>query len=582
LRRSHPRTSQLPAPVARTLVAAIAIACAAPPGPSHAAGPVPIGPIVIPAPAADGPVSHVPLAARSPLAAMGRLPNRVSLYPSYAWPMERALGDGLICANYVDDDPTAGIRDYMNGTWTYDTHRGTDIGLYDFKAMDRGFRIVAAAPGTVTSAVWANARDRNCAVPDNPTLNYIEVANGDGTYTYYYHLRANSMTVNVGEGVVTGQVLGMAGSSGYSFGPHLHFEAADWLGGPYVARDPWAGPGNPNPGLWAAQEPYGATEPFIAHDLGVFTETSAGGNLFNIDYCATMAERVQAPTVYGLDEPYLAMWLYPQGAAGDSYTVEFRRPDDSLFGDVTYVLPSDVRGGYHFWAWNFAPWASETGTWKVRVLRGATLLQERSFEVGATSIYGPRLKRGGRSFRINGAVQKDTLRLRPLGASGVTFSLLGAPAFVTLVDSVVTVGGVSDQPYRSAYFQAIASNSGGERDTAWYHVVDPAKPFNPSVAVESAVPAAGLALHAPSPNPSAGDATLRFALPRPGRLSLALFDVAGRRVRRLLEEPAAVAGAYALRWDGRDDGGATVAPGLYIARLVHEGRAITARLARVR
>jgi murein DD-endopeptidase MepM/ murein hydrolase activator NlpD len=573
--------SSLPPRISTALAFSLALAWSGPSVPL-AAGIAPIGPMVIPAPAADGPASRIDLGLRPAPSAKGQLPGRIALYPTYAWPMERALGDGLICGNYVDNDPTAGLRDFMNGAWTYDTHRGTDIGLYDFKAMDRGFKIVAAAPGTVTSAVWANLRDRNCAEPDNPTLNYIEVANGDGTQTYYYHLRANSMTVNLGEAVVTGQMLGMAGSSGYSFGPHLHFEAADWLGGPYVARDPWGGPGNPNPGLWAAQEPYGGTEPFIAHDHGVFTETAVGGDLFNFDYCSTIAERVQAPVEFGLDEPWLAVWLYPQGAAGDSYTVEVRQPDNSLFGDVTYVLPDDVRGGYHFWAWYFSPWATQTGKWKARILRGATLLREQEFEVGATSIYGPRLKRSGRSFRVNGAAQKDTLRLRPLGAAGTSYSLLGAPAFVGLTDSVVTVAGVSDQPYRSAYFQVVATNGGGARDTAWYHVVDPLKPFNPTVSVEDVPSASRLVLHAPHPNPSAGPVTLRFSVPRPGRMSLALFDVAGRRVRQLAEEPAAAAGSYSARWDGRDEDGRPVAPGMLLARLTLEGEVVTARIAHVR
>src|SRR3954470_4054502 len=55
--------------------------------------------------------------------------SSLALYPTYLWPMERAIGNGVFCANFIDEDPTSGVRDYMNGTWTYDTHRGTDISL---------------------------------------------------------------------------------------------------------------------------------------------------------------------------------------------------------------------------------------------------------------------------------------------------------------------------------------------------------------------------------------------------------------------------------------------------------------------
>jgi hypothetical protein len=45
-----------------------------------------------------------------------------------------------------------------------------------------------------------------------------------------------------------------------------------------------------------------------------------------------------------------------------------------------------------------------------------------------------------------------------------------------------------------------------------------------------------------------------------------IFDLSGRMVRRLLstQEPA---GAYEHTWDGRNDGGSLVAPGLYVLRI---------------
>ncbi len=502
------------------------------------------------------------------------------LYPSYTWPLEHVLHEGVNIVNYVDEDPTAGILDYRGGAYTYDTHRGTDIALNDFRAMDRGQRIVAAAPGVVTYAVWANLRDRNCAVPDDPTLNYIEVANGDGTYTYYYHLRANSMTVNLGESVQRGEVLGLAGSSGYSYGPHLHFEAADWLGGPYVRRDPWGGPSNPNPGLWAAQSPYVGDEPIRFDDAYVTTETAMGGNINNVDYCTYFAERMTQPAVIGIHEPYLPVILLLHARVGETYRVELRRPDASLWAWVDYTMPGDMSEGSHWWAWYWNGYvnAADYGTWTAVTLLGGVPVRTVPFVVGPGTIYSPRfVPRDGHSFRIDGAVHRDTLHVSPLGGP-VTYSLRGAPSTVTLADSILTVGATSSQPTRSAYFQLIATDAGARTDTAWYHVVDPVKPQEPIAAVEAAVPTA-LTLAPAYPMPAHGAATLRFALPRAGRVTLAIHDLAGRRVRTLIDGSfVPTGGGRAVTWDGRDNAGQRAPAGVYFALLGFEGERLSQRV----
>lgn len=86
-------------------------------------------------------------------------------------------------------------------------------------------------------------------------------------------------------------------------------------------------------------------------------------------------------------------------------------------------------------------------------------------------------------------------------------------------------------------------------------------------------PLPGLALAA-SPNPAGTQATLEFTLAEPVHVSLTLHDAAGRRVRALWNA-AAVVGAHRVVWDGRDDAGRLLPPGLYLARLragAREGR----------
>ncbi|MBT4501024.1 MAG: hypothetical protein HOC74_25060 [Gemmatimonadetes bacterium] len=61
---------------------------------------------------------------------------------------------------------------------------------------------------------------------------------------------------------------------------------------------------------------------------------------------------------------------------------------------------------------------------------------------------------------------------------------------------------------------------------------------------------------------------LKVLVPRPIRLSA--FDLSGRRVK-MLEGEEATASHLGLEWDGRDESGQLVAPGLYIVRIEVEG-----------
>lgn len=82
--------------------------------------------------------------------------------------------------------------------------------------------------------------------------------------------------------------------------------------------------------------------------------------------------------------------------------------------------------------------------------------------------------------------------------------------------------------------------------------------------------AAPLAFASPAPNPARTSARFAFALARGGVVRLELLDVAGRRVRTLLDA-AWPAGPGGTTWDLADDRGARVAPGVYLAALRVDG-----------
>jgi murein DD-endopeptidase MepM/ murein hydrolase activator NlpD len=93
-------------------------------------------------------------------------------------------------------DPLTGIMGF---------HPGVDFGA------PFGAPIGAAADGTV---VWAgpNGGYGNCTIIDH----------GHSMATLYAH--QSNILVHVGDQVTRGQVIGQVGSTGYSTGPHLHFE----------------------------------------------------------------------------------------------------------------------------------------------------------------------------------------------------------------------------------------------------------------------------------------------------------------------------------------------------------------------
>ena len=64
---------------------------------------------------------------------------------------------------------------------------------------------------------------------------------------------------------------------------------------------------------------------------------------------------------------------------------------------------------------------------------------------------------------------------------------------------------------------------------------------------------------------------------RAGRASLVIYDVAGRRVRMLLDGESA-AGLHEVRWDRAADDGGRVPAGVYFYRLSAGGRDVSRRM----
>jgi choice-of-anchor B domain-containing protein len=83
------------------------------------------------------------------------------------------------------------------------------------------------------------------------------------------------------------------------------------------------------------------------------------------------------------------------------------------------------------------------------------------------------------------------------------------------------------------------------------------------------------------PNPFNPSTRIPFELTRGGRVTLSIFDVAGRRVRALVDRDFP-AGIHQADWDGRDDAGQTAASGVYFYRMQSGSQSETRRMVLVK
>jgi hypothetical protein len=68
------------------------------------------------------------------------------------------------------------------------------------------------------------------------------------------------------------------------------------------------------------------------------------------------------------------------------------------------------------------------------------------------------------------------------------------------------------------------------------------------------------------PNPFNPSTAIEFTLPRPGQVTLEIYDIVGRKVRTLVSEAVSV-GTKRVIWDGCSADGTTVASGIYFYRI---------------
>jgi len=98
-----------------------------------------------------------------------------------------------------------GLYRYTNGSDTPTRHAGIDI------ANDAGTTIVAPAAGKVIFSGHLTVSG-----------NTVVIEHGNGLHSLFFHMQENSCSV--GDLLQQGDTVGLMGSTGYSSGPHLHYQ----------------------------------------------------------------------------------------------------------------------------------------------------------------------------------------------------------------------------------------------------------------------------------------------------------------------------------------------------------------------
>jgi hypothetical protein len=134
-----------------------------------------------------------------------------------------------------------GINELVNYHYAYPSQRYA----FDFLVMKNGQTylgdpkhnesyfafgqpILAPASGTVLKVSNAIADNEPGIVNEAYAAgNFVELDHGNGEYSLLAHLRCGSVTVQTGDSVLQGQLIGQCGNSGNSSEPHLHMQVSD-------------------------------------------------------------------------------------------------------------------------------------------------------------------------------------------------------------------------------------------------------------------------------------------------------------------------------------------------------------------
>ena len=283
------------------------------------------------------------------------------------WPMNGTNGNKWVINNYVDlNTNNTLLLDFVGNmnalARTYDNHRGVDIDISSFREMDDNSAVVRAAANGEVIFVREDQPDRNMISLNSctATWNVVTLRHTNGFETIYGHLKRNSVSVEVGDKVKAGDKLGVAGSSGCSTHPHLHFQAKNCSGDAFetFAASMWE-----NPPLYNAES-------------WVMDIMLRGGSLPTVNQIKDPAPNENVVVSPG---GTLGIGLSLSAHGGDVVLIKILDPGLNEFASWTWTVPSGI------YRHRFPSWTrtldTQKGTWRVFAGVNGWIHQTTEFKV---------------------------------------------------------------------------------------------------------------------------------------------------------------------------------------------------------
>ena len=278
----------------------------------------------------------------------------------------------------VDHDPGPGAQDYLCGGLSYDGHKGTDFALPSLAMQAAGVNVRASAAGTVRG-VRNDMMDVLQGAPGAPDVSDRECGNGlvinhpDGWETQYCHMKQGSVTVQPGQTVAAGDVLGQVGLSGQTQFPHVHLSVRH----DGVVVDPFAPDALTTCGAAPSRTLWNAPVPFPP---GGLIAVGFGDAVPDYDVIkAGNAAHDDMPTT----APGLVLWGFAYGArTGDTLTLTIRDEQEEVFAD-TQTIERDRAQLFRAGGRRTPPggWPAGVYTGTVKMQRDGTTLDVQTTQV---------------------------------------------------------------------------------------------------------------------------------------------------------------------------------------------------------
>jgi hypothetical protein len=234
-------------------------------------------------------------------------------------------------------------------------------------------------------------------------------------------------------------------------------------------------------------------------------------------------------------------------------------------GDVTYCLPLDGWSGGRI---QCAPLGGPENERFVVVANRCT----RQFDVAGLS--GVQGCSGVRELAYNKTRNGETYAVSISAAGSPNYRSLIEGYDLTAIRSNASLGppacsvDTASARARALWVQCVLGNFGGVEHGSYCYVttvsVDKPSGGTPPAAFVTR-------LEQSYPNPTNPTATIRFSVGKPGRVTLRVYNIAGRLIRTLFDEKVVSPGKFSLIWDGKNDDGEKVSSGVFFYQLEASG-----------